>query len=305
MRHFYMLLYILSIVIIGACGMREESQKLARLLPDAVEGWQIGREDQVFNRGNLYNYINGGAEIYLAYGFKELINRTYVLPDQPDLLADILDMGASENAFGVFAHSRESIASDFGQGSEYHQGYLHFWKDRYVISIISSPETAESKQAIFSLAKEIETAIGVDGPLPGILELLPEQNLVEESIRYVRNHFWMNSHFFIAEENILNLNDQTDAVLAKYGALGQRSVLLLVQYPQDSEAEAAFASFTEAYLPELHDEPAVRSEDGSWTSARLSGNLITIVFNASSQKAALSLAGAVQDKLNANDPSSP
>ena len=275
--------------------MQKESQKLARLMPDTVEGWRIGRDDQVFNRENLYNYINGGAEIYLSYGFIEMINRTYVLPDQPDVIADILDMGTSPNAFGVFAHSRESIASDFGQGSEYHQGYLHFWKDRYVISIMSNPETAESKQTIFTLAKEIEMAIGVDGPLPDILKLLPEQNLVEESIRYFRNHFWMNSHFFIAEENILSLNDQTDAVLARYGALGQRSILLLVKYPQASEAEAAYASFTEAYLPELRDEPAIRSEDGSWTSGRLSGNLIMIVFNASSQAAALSLVNAVQD----------
>ncbi|MBA7628575.1 hypothetical protein ES703_36063 [subsurface metagenome] len=274
--------------------MQKESQRLARLLPETVEGWQIGRDDQVFNRENLYNYINGGAEIYLSYGFIEMINRTYVLPDQPDVIADILDMGTSQNAFGVFAHSRESIASDFGQGSEYHLGYLHFWKDRYVISIISSPETTESKQTIFTLAKEIETAIGVDGPLPDILKLLPEQNLVEESIRYFRNHFWMNSHFFIAEENILSLNDQTDAVLARYGALGQRSILLLVKYPQASEAEAAYASFTEAYLPELRDEPAIRSEDGSWTSGHLSGNLVTIVFNASSQAAALSLVNAVQ-----------
>lgn len=280
--------------------MRDETPKLVRLLPEAVEGWQIGREDQVFNRGNLYNYIDGGAELYLSYGFLEMISRTYTQPGQPDIVVDILDMGTSQNAFGVFAHSRESIASDFGQGSEYHQGYLQFWRDHYLISIIASPETAESKQAIFTLAKEIETAIGVEGPLPDILGLLPEQNLVEESVRYFRNHFWMNSHFFLAEENILNLNDQTDALLARYGALGQRSILLLVKYPQDGEAEAAYASFTEAYLPELRDEPAIRSEDGSWTSGRLSGNLITIVFNASSQDAALSLADAVQDKLNAN-----
>jgi len=285
--------------------MPEESTKLARLLPGTVEGWQIGRKDQVFNRENLYNYINGGAELYLSYGFLEMINRTYVLSDQPDILVDILDMGTSQNAFGVFAHSRESIASDFGQGSEYHQGYLNFWKDRYVISIISSPETDESKQALFELAKVIEVAVAQDGPLPEILEILPEQNLVEESIRYFRNHFWMNAHYFIADENILNISDQTDGLLAWYGEPGQRSILLLVKYPQDGESQAAFISFTEAYLPELRDEPTVRSEDGSWTSGHLSENLITIVFNAPSQDAALSLVNAVQDKLNPNYLSSP
>ncbi len=270
--------------------------QLFQLIPDDVEGWKTDRKDQVFNRENLYDYINGGAEIYLSYGFIELVNRTYALPGQPEIKLDLLDMGNSKNAFGVFVHSRESVASDFGQGSIYYQGYLQFWMDRYIVSIISSPETPESKQAIFALAREIEKSIGQEGPLPEILQLLPEQNLVEESIRYFHNHFWMNSHFFIADENILNLNEQVDAVFARYGELGQRSLLLLARYPLEVEAEAAFNSFTEAYMPELRTEPAIRSDDGNWTAGRHEGNLIIVVFNAPSQGAALSLIEAVQGK---------
>ena len=51
-RYVNMLLPVL-IVIAGACAMQKESQKLARLLPEAVEGWRIGRVDQIFNRDNL------------------------------------------------------------------------------------------------------------------------------------------------------------------------------------------------------------------------------------------------------------
>ncbi len=275
--------------------MQKESQKLTWLMPDVVEGWEIGREDQTFSHDNLYNHINGGAELYLSYGFQELINRTYTRSDQPDIVVDILDMGTSRNAFGVFAHSRESIESDFGQGSEYYEGYLHFWRDRYVGSIIASPETAESKLALSALAREIEAAIGKDGPLPEILEILPEPNLVEESVRYFRNHFWMNSHYFIAEENILNLNDQTDALLAKYGEPGQRCILLLVKYQNEEEAGAACSSFTGEYLPELAHEPAAQVEDGTWTASQVSGNLLTIVFNAPLQETALNLIAAVQE----------
>jgi len=278
--------------------MRNESQKLARLLPEDVEGWQIGREDRLFNRGNLYNYIDGGAELYLSYGFLEMIGRTYTQPGQPDIVVDIFDMGSSRNAFGVFSHSRESIESDFGQGSEYYEGFLHFWKDRYLVSILASPETPESKQALALLAAEIETAIAKDGPLPGILKFLPKQNLVEESVRYFRHHVWMNSHYFIAVENILNINDQTDALLARYGKPEQRSILLLVKYPQDKEAEAAYTSFAKAYLPELAHEPSAQVGDGTWTASQVSGNLLMIVFKAPSPETALSLIEAVQRKLN-------
>ncbi len=279
--------------------MQKESHKLARLLPEAVEGWQISRDDQVFNRENLYSYINGGAELYRSYGFQEMINRTYTRSGQPDIIVDIFDMGESRNAYGVFSHSRESIEADFGQGSEYYAGFLHFWRDRYLVSILASPETVESKPAFEQLARGIETAIGGDGPLPEILKILPEEDLVAESVRYFRHHVWMNSYYFIAEENILNINDQTDALLARYGGPEQRYILLLIKYQNEEEAGAAYSSFATVYLPELAREPTAQVEDGTWTAGQVSGELVTVVFNAPSQETALNLIGVVQENYAA------
>ena len=108
----------------------------------------------------------------------------------------------------------------------------------------------------------------------------------------------MNSHYFIAEENILNINDQTDALLARYGKPEQRIILLLVKYPQDKEAEAAYTSFAKAYLPELAHEPSAQVSDGTWTASQVSGNLLIIVFKAPSPETALSLIEAAQRKLD-------
>lgn len=277
--------------------MRKVSPALAQLMPDTVEDWQTGRADQTYDRENLYEYINGGAELYLSYGFQELINRTYTQSGQPDIIVDIFDMGSSRNAFGVFSHSREAIESDFGQGSEYYEGFLQFWRDRYLVSILASPETVESKRALSILAKGIDSSIGRDGPLPEILKILPEQSLVMESVRYFRHHVWMNLHYFVAEENILNINEKTDALLAKYGEVKERHILLLVMYQNEEEAKAAYSNFVKLYLPELIHKPTAQVEDGTWTSSRLSGRLLTIVFNAASETTALDLMEAVNDKV--------
>ena len=277
--------------------MMKVSPALAQLMPDTVEDWQTDRADQTYNRENLYEYINGGAELYLSYGFRELISCTYTQSGQPDIIVDIFDMGSSRNAFGVFSHSREAIESDFGQGSEYYEGFLHFWKDRYLVSILASPETPESKRALLILARGVESRIGRDGLLPGILKILPKQNLVEESVRYFRHHIWLNSHYFVAEENILNINEQASALLAKYGEPEQRRILLLVKYQNEAEAKAAYSNFVKLYLPELIHKPAAQVEDGTWTSSRLSGRLLTIVFNAASEITALDLMEAVKDKV--------
>ena len=268
---------------------------LAALLPGAVEGWKIAAEDQAYNRETLYEYIDGGAELYLSYGFKKSISRTYARPGQPDIVADLFDMGVSRNAFGVFSHTRETVDEGFGQGSQYTSGLLLFWKDRYFVSLLASPETEESKRAAFDLAAKIDAAIAEKGPLPEILSLLPQQALVRESIRYFYHPAWLNAHYFVADQNILHIDENTDALLAKYGDRETQPLLLLVIYPKAKDAELARDDFEKHYLPELSQKRAAQIEDGTWTACELAGDLLTVVFNAPTEGRALQLIEAVRE----------
>jgi len=273
----------------------------ALAVPDALEGWQVSAKDHTYNRDTLYEYIDGGAELYLSYGFAHVINRTYSKPGQPDMVVDLFDMGTSQNAYGVFSHSREAIDNTFGQGSQYAEGLLLFWKDRYYISILTFPETDESKRAIFDLAGKIESAIAKEGPLPEILKLLPAQLLIEESIRYFHHHAWLNSHYFVADKNILHINDTTDALLAKYGANKKWYLLLLLQYKNAKDAKYARSDFVKYYLPELSGRRAVQIEDGTWTACQLTRNTLIIVFNASQEDNALQLIETVQERIGSEN----
>ena len=258
--------------------------EFAEFIPESLDGWSKTEADQFYNRENLYDYIDGGAELYLSYGFRSLINRTYIQPGQPDIILDIFDMGGSPNAFGIFSHSREKVGKEFGQGSQYTAGSLLFWKDRYFISILASPETPESSRAIKKLAGIIESHIKKEGPLPALIDLLPRDSLIKESVRYFKHYIWLNSYYFIANQNILHIDENTDAFLAKYRENNGKSLLLLVQYPDTESAKAAYQDFVKNYLLGVYDPAAVQLEDGSWTGIRLQSNLIIAVFNSSSKE---------------------
>jgi hypothetical protein len=286
--------FILALLILGAFLMWQSSSDLTDLLPVTIEDWRISAKDQIYNRDNLYKYINGGAELYISYGFKKVINRTYSKREQPDILVDIFDMGSSHNAFGVFSHSREAIDNTFGQGSQYTQGLLLFWKNHYFVSVLASPETAESKNAVFNIARKIETAIKGKGPLPEILTFLPEQSLVRESIRYFHHYIWLNTYFYLADRDILHINEKTDVILAKYGEEKKRYILLLVQYKNNKDAKTAYKDFIQYYLPGLSRKRVVKIEDGTWTACELAENLLIIVFNAPIKDKAVHLIENVQ-----------
>ena len=72
-------------------------------LPDSLDGWPKITDDRIFNQENLYDYIDGGAELYLSFGFSKVFNRIYSNASGQEILVDIFYMNSSQDAFGVFS----------------------------------------------------------------------------------------------------------------------------------------------------------------------------------------------------------
>jgi hypothetical protein len=286
----------LVVLIVGLSNMANAATELSSLLPSAASGWKAAGKDGIYNRSTLFDYIDGGAELYLSYGFTEVISRRYTSAGKPDIVVDLFDMGNAPNAFGVFSQSMETVDESFGQGSQISKGLIIFWKDRYYVSMMAHPETDESRKALQTLASKIDRAMAKEGSLPSIIKLLPEEALVRESIRYFRHHAWLNAHYFIADHNLLHINDTTEALLAKYREGDNRAVLLLVEYPIAQSAQEAYRDFVKSYLPNVSGQKPVQIEDGTWTACRLSGYLFMAVFNAARAVDATHLLDAVEKK---------
>jgi hypothetical protein len=283
----------LVLMAVGGLVMEGSTPDVTLRLPDDVALWRVA-EDTVYTRDTIYGYIDGGAELYLSYGFSSVRSRTYTREGAQEIVVDVFDMAEPRNAFGVFTHSRETIDDTFGQGSQYTPGLLVFWKDRYYVSILASPETEDGKAAVFELARRIDEAIPDEGALPAVLEFLPSDSLVEESIRYFRHHVWLNSHYYVADENVLHIDDTTEAVLAKYRVGGTRAIVVVVEYPDEKAALLARSDFVEQYLPEAGDAGVARIEDSTWAGCRLAGRVLAAVFNAPTKETAAGLLEKVE-----------
>jgi hypothetical protein len=276
------------------CAMSEPAGSLSRYLPMEVNGWRTAGEDATYDRTTLYDYINGGAEPYLHYGFRQVLVRKFVREGQPPVVVDLFDMGAPENAFGIFSFEREGEEAGLGQGSEYVAGYLRLWQGQFFASVLAEDETPAVKDMVFALGRAIEEAIPKAGGEPDLLKLLPAEGLVRRRVRYFRHHALMNQHYYVADENILRLGDDTEAALAPYAAPDGTVNLLLVRYPSAERAEAALAQFLHVYAPEVGGGTAVRTEDGKWTVAARRAALVVVVFVAPTEERGRSLIESVK-----------
>ncbi len=47
-------------------------------MPAEINGWKKSLKDTIYTPENLFEYINGGAELYISYNFKQLLTQKYV-----------------------------------------------------------------------------------------------------------------------------------------------------------------------------------------------------------------------------------
>jgi hypothetical protein len=249
--------------------------KIFLQLPDNLSLWKKSSTFEIYGPKNLFDYINGGAELYLSYGFKQLLSCKYKGKDHPDIIIDLFDMGNSYQAFGVFSHSRETVDDSIGQGCEYGGGLLIFWKGKFYVSILAYPETEAARRAILHIGREIASIIGEKGQFPPILKLMPQEDLVQESIRYFNHYIWLNSHYFISNDNILHIDRHTEAVLAQYKKGLGKYFMLLVVYPDIEKAQKAYSDFRKYYL---------KDSANRWAGCQIRSKRLWLVFNAGSKK---------------------
>jgi hypothetical protein len=274
------------------------------LLPQEIEGWKTDGEDKLFTRQTIFDYMDGGGEIYLAYDFQRLLAREYARPDAPRIVAEVYRMASSGDAYGIFTHDTDGQPVSVGQMALYSAGLLRFWKDRFFIRLQAEDDTPDVKTALLTLAKRIALEIPQDGRKPSLLSILPLQGLIPESVHYFHTSVSLNIHYFIDDSNLLELDSRTEAILARFQQGSDKPYLLIVRYPRAGDAKAAFEQFSKVYLREAPAGNAVcrKLEKGLFAGGRREERTLLLVFEAGSRESAEKLVGLAASRIKGVTP---
>lgn len=195
-----LLIFILFISILNAGEVELEKKNdssLLSLLPE-VRSWKLTEAPQNYFPETLFEYINGAAEIYLAYEFNELIVGQYQKGNQgASLSIEIYDMGDKKNSFGIYSAERFPGSKFISLGT---QGYLedealNFIIGKFYIKLLCFDCGEESEDFLTLFSQEIVGKVKDKGGLPTILELFPEEGLVQNSEKFILRNFMGYSFF--------------------------------------------------------------------------------------------------------------
>jgi hypothetical protein len=182
----------LSFFNVKAALLEEEGESsLHFLLPDVVT-WKITEASQDYFPETLFEYINGAAEIYLSYGFKELTVGQYEKDDSnASLILEIYDMGNEKNSFGIYSAERFPDSQFISLGN---QGYLeeetlNFIVGEYYVKLLCFDSGEESANFLKLFAQDVVKRVKEKGNLPPALSYFPKQGLVRNSEKFILRNF--------------------------------------------------------------------------------------------------------------------
>jgi hypothetical protein len=165
-----------------------------RLLPspECGPGWVMEEKVRIYNKDNLFDRINGEAEIYFPYGFEALASARYSSSRNPRaaLEADVYKMGSSLDAFGIYAGYRRSDDDTLNAGAEgtISQSLALFYQDRYFVRLQASGVLNLDKEIFVACARAISKKLPPAAGVPKELEVLRKlPQVVQKSERYIAN----------------------------------------------------------------------------------------------------------------------
>jgi hypothetical protein len=222
-------------------------QGLATLLPrDKQAGtWRAADKPDEYGPEDLYLYIDGGAEIYLEYGFARVISQDYAGPGGRTISLEIFKMSDPAAAFGMYSFktSREGRSLGIGWQARLEGYYLNFRKSEYVVTLTGPDDSQETVDGLLSLARAVDENIPGRAPAeePDVVRRFPGEGRVEGSLKYFRGPLGLFNTYPFAASDVLRFKD---AAWASYSAGYDVGVLA---YPDakacQERAQAALTAF--------------------------------------------------------------
>ncbi len=157
----------------------------------SVSGWKQVGEIQTFDPNTLYEYINGGADLYLANDFEELKVAEYQNDKKAAVTVDVYRHRTPIHAFGIYSQERFPGASliDVGVQGYQEKHALNFLSGNTYVKITGYDTGAEDPGILLTFAKAVAGNLGDKGAFPAIVTTFPAEGKVKNSEKFIARKF--------------------------------------------------------------------------------------------------------------------
>jgi len=188
------------LIILVAAGFISAASFAQDFVFPQLNGYKIKSDYPVYLPDNLWDFINGAADNYLANGFVDLHVAEYK-KGKAVIKAEVYRHSSNTLAFGIYSSERSPSFkfTNLGAQGYFADGSINFFKGNYYVKIRTYSKKEKVLQAEESLANRIAGLLPGEASMPDMLSLFPaqgkkanEEAFINES---VLGHSFLNKAF--------------------------------------------------------------------------------------------------------------
>ena len=159
------------------------------LFPD-VKGWDKSFNYAVYTPDDLWDYIDGAAEGYLAQGFVDLHIAEYSKGKQV-IRVEIYRQKNADQGFGIYSQERSPDLNfiDIGEKGYLQSAILNFVNGEYYVKLSASSDKKAEINTMKEIAGKLSDNINPDPQLPEVLGMFPEKGRLPNQDAFISSSF--------------------------------------------------------------------------------------------------------------------
>ncbi|UCH94661.1 MAG: hypothetical protein JSV88_30960 [Candidatus Aminicenantes bacterium] len=221
------MVFALTISCLNAHG-----KDMTSIFPD-FEGWSKKGKPDIYTPDNLFEYINGAAEVFLSYDFVKLAALTYENNKKNSFTVDVYRHSSNRNGFGIYSQEKPRQGSFLTIGAQgyYEKGVLNFFKGSYYVKMSGYDLGDNDEKVLTTTAQKIANALEGVVHFPAAVKCFPGKGKVANSEAYINKNFL--GHSFLHS-----------AYVADYEMKGQKFQVFIIETHKPEEAEEILNKYT-------------------------------------------------------------
>jgi hypothetical protein len=265
-----------------------KSSTLESLLPD-IKPWVKETKPDIYEKSQLFQYIDGAADIFFEYGFLRVISQRYTGRDR-EVLLDIYQMESTEGAFGIFSLRRDpsSAPLDIGGSCSLSDYNILLWLGTYFIQIMAYSSDEVMKNILIQFARATSQQIGESSPVPALVKNLPLSGKLPGSEGLVSGPIGFKNKLYLGDDDLSLFSDGSGyGAFASYRFEQENGQLMLFDMVTESAAhkgkQRVLNALQKKFAAQNSDDEFFVDSRGRNYSVCVSGRLLFIFFKASSK----------------------
>lgn len=212
------------------------AEMLYKILPvdDFAEGWVHAEKPRLYSKDDLYELIDGEAEMYFQYGFINAASGIYTNSKEAGslLTVDLYQMADTLMAFGIYSSYRspDSPYQSLGTESFGDSGSLYIYQGKFFVRIYCA-SLKTLKSPVLAAARSMLVSLPGDHSPPAELSLLPGPDKVAHSEK-------------VTVKGFLGIDEHPVVIEAEYNAKGNTFKGFIMQSPDEKKNQAVFAQLS-------------------------------------------------------------